>query len=279
MYNKITIDKSSIKPITKINQTQIILQRHCDYDRKTGELTKNSIENQYNLCENFMQDLVNISSTEELKNTYFLFVSSPTISYTGNFQRCVITTNIPFNMTKDIFTKFGIQTNHIMNLNNDSNYKNNIHMANDLEEPRMFNDNTGYLEFLKQQNDGINLDFWLDFEEDKYKEKRQEFGAEGPDEIVNRGIHFIKVLQRYSQYFHKKHENSRLIIWCGTHYDLLSPLAKQTILNYNKEDAVFVDYCGGISLLIDENNTISANLNGENFPIYFQDNVQHHRHF
>lgn len=277
MNNRVTINSRSVVPLVGLNQTQIILQRHCNYDRNSGGLVAESEQIQSQISDSFLTSLVQNLTAEELNNTYFLFVASPTMSK-GNFNRCIETTNIPFFQVRSVFNDLNISESHIMNLNADSHYD-GIHKSKDLAEPMMFTDNSGYLEFLKQQNEGINLNFWIDFEEDKYKEKRQELGAEGPDEIVGRGIHFIGVLQRYSQLFHKKHENSRLIIWCGTHYDLLSPLAKQTILGYDKEDAVAVDYCGGISLLIDENNEIVANLNGEYVPICFPDSVQRRRHF
>lgn len=33
---------------------------------------------------------------------------------------------------------------------------------------------------------------------------REELNAEGPDEIVDRGVKYINLLQKYAEYFHKK---------------------------------------------------------------------------
>ena len=103
----------------------------------------------------------------------------------------------------------------------------------------MFTDKKGYFEFLREKNQGINSQFWIDFEEDIYKVEREKLNAEGPDEIVSRGVHYINVLQEFSNYFHIKKPNSKLIVWCGTHYDFISPFAKQTIFGYEKSTLYF----------------------------------------
>ena len=75
-----------------------------------------------------------------------------------------------------------------------------------------------------------------------------------------------------------KKPNSKLIVWCCTHYDLISPLAKQTIFGLDKNESVNVDYCGGISLKIDKSNNVIANVNNSYYPVYFEDMKQLHRH-
>lgn len=275
---RLTIDSSSIIPLVDNNQTQIIFQRHCNYDRSNGGLIPESIDYQINVINSFINVIKNYSSVYDIQNTYFLFTSSGTIS-NGDFKRCVDTTNIAMNLIKKFLKENNIPLNHIMNLNENSNYNYNIHESRHLTEPKMFTDSTGYLEFLKEKHGGINKDFWIDFEEDLSKEKREQFNSEGPDQIVHRGVRYINVLQRYANYFHAKHPNSRLIIWSGTHYDLISPLVKQRILNYEKSDVVNVDYCGGISLVINESNDIIANINGITYPFDSQYSKQHHRHF
>ena len=68
---------------------------------------------------------------------------------------------------------------------------------------------------------------------------------------MEKTIRFITLLQRYSEYFHKKNPNSKLIIWNGTHYDILSLLIKQRIFFLLKEEYLEVNDCEGISLKID----------------------------
>lgn len=125
----------------------------------------------------------------------------------------------------------------------------------------------------------MNLDFWIDFEEDLSKQKREQFGSEGPDEIVQRGIHYINILERYAEFFHMKYPNSKLIIWNGTHYDLISPLVKQRVLNWEKSDYVGVENCGGISLIVDESSNIMANVNGTLYPFDSQYKKPLQQHF
>lgn len=272
------VNSDSIKPMVSRNCSQIILQRHCSYDRVNGSLNFESIDFQNMLVSSFINDLKNSTNLDELKNTYFLFDSSNTTS-SGNFKRCVETTNIAMRLIKVFLEENRISSNHIINLNEESNYGNAVRENSHLTEPKMFTDSSGYLEYLKEKHNGINKDFWIDFEEDLSKEKRLELNSEGPNEIVDRAIKYISILQRYSKLFHAKFPNSRLIIWCGTHYDLISPLVKQKILGYDKSDIVNVDYCGGISLVIDEFGNLSVSLNGVSYPFDFQYNEQPPRHF
>lgn len=274
MKNKITINSEAIKPIVDFNETQIILQRHCSYDKTNGNLLETSKIYQKELVLQFLQILEN----QDLDNTYFLFIASNTVNSNSERKRCVDTTNIAMHLIQSFLESKGISKKCIINLDDNLNYDAQVKQTKNFSEPSMFLDRTGYLEFLKEQNDGLSEHFWIDFEEDRYKDVREKLNAEGPDEIVERGVYYIKVIQKFSRYFHMKKPNSKLIVWCGTHYDLISPLAKQTIFGYDKSDIINVDYCGGISFKIDELNNILANVNGHYFQVYFEDIKQPHRH-
>lgn len=272
------VTPAAIIPQAKLNETQIILQRHCNYDKEKGGLIPESVNIQKEVVNKFNEIMNSQSSNEELRNTYFLFVSSGTIS-TSNFKRAKETTNIAMNEVKKFFENNSISSNNILNLDLDANYNREVREDKHLTEPSMFTDSSGYLEYLKEKHGGINKDFWIDFEGDLSIEKRKKFNTEGPEEIVNRAVRYLNVLKRYSDYFHKKNPNSRLIIWNGTHYDILSPLVKQRILNYDKEDIVKVDNCGGLSVLIDEFNTITINMNGITYPFDLQYDPQLYLHY
>lgn len=270
----LNVDSTAITSLTKVNQTQLIFQRHCNYDRANDTLMEDSTHHQEEVVKSFIDSL----PLDNLNKTYILFTASNTTSNI-NFKRCIETTNIAMELIKEFFKKNNIPVNHIINLDENANYKNSIHESKSLTEPQMFTDNTGYLEFLKTKHNGINKDFWIDFEEDLSKDKREMLNAEGPDQIVDRTMHYIAALQKYSSLFHLKHPNSKLIIWNGTHYDLISPLVKQKILNWEKSAIVSVEYCGGLSFILDEFNQIVANVNGITYPFDFQYNQQPHRHF
>ncbi len=270
----LTIDSSSIAPLISQNQTQLIFQRHCNYDRMNGGLHEDSIDVQKAVVNAFLANL----PLDSLNETYFLFTASNTVS-NPNFKRCVETTKIAMDMTKSFLQDKHLPASHIINLNASSNYKQSIHESSKLTEPKMLTDNTGYAEFLQEKHNGMNIDFWIDFEEDLSKEKREELNAEGPDQIVDRSLRYIFALQRYASLFHLQYPHSRLIIWNGTHYDLISPLVKQRILNWPKSSIVNVDYCGGISLILEDYNEIIASVNGHTYPFDSQYKEQLHPHF
>lgn len=272
--SNLTVNLQSIIPMVSEGETQLVFQRHCNYDRNNGNLVLESVNFQKSIILSFINGL----DVEDLQNTYFLFTCSNTISG-SDFKRCVETTNIVMDLIKQFLDQNNISSSHIINLNENSNYNNRVRESRELTEPQMFTDSTGYFEYLKEKHNGINKEFWIDFEEDLSKEKREQLKSEGPDQIVERAVHYINVLQRYSNYFHSKYKKCKLIIWCGTHYDLISPLVKQRILHFEKSDMVKVDYCGGISLVINDSNEIIANVNGVNYPFDFQENKQLHRHF
>lgn len=274
MKDKITINSDAIKPISNLFDTQIILQRHCSYDRANGNLLEDSKAYQEKLVGEFIDGL----EGQDLDNIFFLFVASNTINSNSDQKRCVDTTNIAMNLIQSFLESKGIKRSHIINLDDALNYNEQVKQTSKFSEPSMFVDGTGYLEFLKRQNDGMNRQFWIDFEEDKYKNERESMNAEGPDEIVARGVHYLDVIQRFANQFHEKRPNSKLIVWCGTHYDLISPLAKQTIFGYEKSDVINVDYCGGISFGIDKSNNVVANVNGHYYPFDPRDIKQLHRH-
>ena len=274
MKDKIIINSTAITPIPDIFETQIILQRHCNYDKLNGNLLESSIKEQEKIVLKFLKNL----EEYDLENVYFLFTASNTINVNTENRRCVDTINIVMYLVQSFFKLKGVSKCHVINLDEKLNYDMKVKQTDKFAEPSMFTDGKGYIEFLKGKNKGINQQFWIDFEEDRYKYEREELNSEGPDEIVSRGVNYINVIQRFSSYFHIKKPNSKLIVWCGTHYDLISPFAKQTIFGYDKSDIINVDYCGGISLEIDKSNNIVANVNGHFFPVCFEDIKQHRRH-
>lgn len=213
MKDKITINSEAIKPIIDFNETQIILQRHCSYNKENGDLLDISKIYQENLVLQFLKDLEN----QNLDNTYFLFIASNTANSNNTHKRCVDTINIAMHLIQSFLESKEISKNYIINLDENLNYDDQVKQIKNFSEPSMFVDNTGYLEFLAEKNDRSEKQFGVNFEEDIYKDVREKLNAEGPDEIVTRGVQYINVIQRFSRYFHIKKPNSKLIVWCGTH--------------------------------------------------------------
>ena len=230
----LTITTLAITPQINNNQTQIIFQRHCNYDRNLRKLLPESKKIQKELVKAYISNL----DRKDLENTYFLFTSSA--EQNKDFNRCLDTTNIAMEIIKKLYQKKNLSLDHVINLDQTSTYKTKIHKSKDLEE---------------------------------------KLSDEGKEQIADRAIHYINVLQRYAQYFHIKHPNSKLIIWNGTHYNFISALVKQRILNLENQDIINVKNCGGISLIIDESGEITANINDNIFPINLQYNKPHQKQY
>lgn len=272
------VTNEAITPAVKESDTQFIIQRHCDYERLNGGLKKDSVYDEIKLVSSFMQQLTDELSQDELQNTYFLLIASDTESNNG-FKRGLATMEVVRETIKLFCRKAGIPSIKIINEMNETNYGGKIKESRHLEEPRIFTDNKGFYEYLVAKHGGVNRNFWIDYEGDHEKAQRESLGSEGPDEIVDRGLAFLNYLKRYSELFHNEFPNSKLIIWCGSHYDLISPLAKREILKVGKDEQVSVDYCGGLSFTIDCENKVIVNLNGTNFLFESLENKPPRQHF
>lgn len=85
---RLIINSSSITPSLNNNQTEIIFQRHCDYDREEGALKPESVDYQKQVILSFISNLDEKFDLENLKNTYFLFTSSNAI-FKEKLKRCL----------------------------------------------------------------------------------------------------------------------------------------------------------------------------------------------
>lgn len=269
---KITSD--NFLPDFNIGETQIVFQRHANYDRNTGNMldTDNTTLVDYN----YFKTLLSSLSDEEKENLYVLFVASNTKNDVNGLERAVVSTDIAKQVVSSFFNNYGLSKDHIIN---NTNFKGNIRIDSNLIEPKMFIDNTGYLDFLKKKYNGLNIDFWTAFEEDLDREYRLQIFGEGPDEIVDRAFNYLTIVKRYSDYFHSIKPNSRLIVWSGTHYDLISPLIKQMILKLDKDAYVAVDYNGGIAITITEDGKFLTSIDGVYYDLGDLVSMQLHRHF
>jgi hypothetical protein len=135
-----------------------------------------------------------------------------------------------------------------------------------LSEPNVFNDSPEFIEWLKQQTDGeIGLQFFIAYEEDQFKERRQAMGAEGPDEIADRTAYAIHLMADFAKQYHADHTDRRLLIWAGTHYDTISPLVKRDVLGAPKEQPLGVDYGAGITIKVDRQGRGSTSVSKKDY--------------
>ena len=269
-YNEMRVNKTSLRPMLDEAETQIIMQRHCNYDKNSGLLKDSSISEQQEVIAEFVEEIK--KEYGDNPKIFFLFSASNTIG-AGEVKRCVETTDIAMKYVASVLGE-----DYVLNYREGSKYGNSVHEDRAIVEPKMFTDGKGYYEFLLNEYGEENIPFWTAFEEDKYKEKREELDAEGPDEIVDRADKYVNALQLYAEWFHAQYPGYKLIIWTGTHYDLISPLVKR-IRGWDKTDVVWVDYCGGISLNIDKEKNIVANVNDINYSFDLQYTQQPRRRF
>lgn len=254
-------------------ETQIIFQRHANYDKEKGILL--DTEKTISVDGLYFKTLLSNLTEEEKHNLYILFTASNTIDK-NNLMRAYDTTEIARTIAENEFTNNGIPKLNIINNSFPiSSTKKDINLV----EPNMFIDDTGYFQYLKNKYGGVNRDFWIAFEEDIEKKYRLSVLGEGPDEIVDRALSYLNFMKRYSDFFHNKNTNSRLIIWSGTHYDLISPLIKQLVLKIDKKEEVSVDYNAGIVINIDKYGRFLTVIDGLYYDLGDLDNLWHQRHF
>ena len=53
----VVVDSTSIRPLINENESQIIFQRHCNYDRTNGGLIPESVEYQCSIVTSFINEL------------------------------------------------------------------------------------------------------------------------------------------------------------------------------------------------------------------------------
>ena len=274
--DKHIIEYDDIIPIVNQDETSIVFQRHANYDKQQGILL--DPDKTIEVATSYFTNMLSGLSEAEKNNTFVLFIASNT-STTNGLLRSFETTEITRKVAQVIFAENGIPETNIININPQANLNQATKKTSILAEPKMFTDNTGYLNYLTQKYGGINKDFWIAFESDIESEYRLAIGAEGPDEIVSRGLNYLEAIKRYATYFHNKKPNSRLIVWSGTHYDLISPFVKQVILGLDKEEEVKVKNNAGICIMIDAKGRLITNISGVTIDLGELNNLPQHRHF
>ena len=270
---KYSIEKEDIKvPSLAEGESAVVFQRHGIYNRdkaseSSGSITDEDAEGLSLRDQAFFEEL--LSGEENPEDVMVLFVSSDT-KY-GNGYRSMETAQIAEDAAVEVFQKAGLDPNaQIINLN--SSFKTNafdkkmqnIRPDAKIHEPE-FLDNEGYVQFLKDKySDGEKLTpkAWAMHEMDADSDVREAFGAEGVHDIVDRTKKSLAVMERYARVFHANNPGKKLIIWAASHYDTLSPLAKDAT-GSDFGDYVPVDYGAGITIELKKDQVPTFELAGE----------------
>lgn len=267
------IEKEDIKvPNLLKGESAIVFQRHGKYERdktnpNTGSITEDAVDDLSASGKAFFNQLLSGEQTPE--DVMVFFVSSDT-KY-GNGYRSMETAQIAEDAAIEAFRAVGLDpSKQILNLNPDfktnafSQTGQDIRPDAKIHEPE-FLDNKGYVQFLKDKySDGevLTPKTWAMHEMDADKDVREEYGAEGVHDIVDRTKKSLAIMERYARIFHANNPGKKLIIWAASHYDTLSPLVKDAT-GTDFGDYLPVDYGAGITIELKNAETPSFEVAGE----------------
>lgn len=251
------IEKEDIMvPTLETGSSAIIFQRHERYDRDTqsdtaGSLLPEDAERAFERYSHFFDDL--LAQDTNHSETVILFMSSDT-QYASNGYRSMETAQLAEDAAISVMKRRGIDpTRRIINLNEAFRVDGfeltgqSIRPDKNIREPQIF-DNLDYVNFLKSKygnEDGLTPQAWGAHEMDAEKEKREELGAEGVYDILDRTKRSLAVMERYARVFHANNPNKKLLIWASSHYDTISPLVKDAT-DTSFEEFLPVDYGAGV---------------------------------
>lgn len=272
------IEKEDVKvPSLEDGTSAIIFQRHERYDRDTksetaGSLFPDDAQKAFDRDSLFFHDL--IAQDTEGSETMVLFISSDT-QYADKGYRSLETAQIAENAAITAMEAAGVDpTKRIINLNSAFNTDGfeptgqSIRPDKNIREPQIF-DNLDYVDFLKEKygdKDGLTPKAWGAHEMDAEKEKREELGAEGVYDILDRTKKSIAIMERYARVFHANNPNKKLLIWVASHYDTISPLVKDAT-GTRFDEYVPVDYGAGVVIELSKDSEPTLNAQGQRIKL------------
>jgi hypothetical protein len=265
------IEKADIRvPELAPGGSAIILQRHEAYQRNRGAENSGSILPEAaevtlkNDKEFFKQLLEQESDGAE---TMILFVSSDT-QYAGAGRRSLETAQLALDAASEVMADAGIDpASRIVNLS--PAFKTNRFEPTDqdirpipqLREPQIFDGDPRYIEYLREKygaadnsGGGLSIAAFTAHEADLEAAMREEYGAEGVHDIIDRTKKSVELFTKYAHWFHHHNPNKRLIIWAATHYDTISPLVKDAT-GTPLTEFIGVDYGGGVTIEVPPEST------------------------
>lgn len=259
------IEKEDIvAPPLEAGQTAIVLQRHERYDRDrnadtAGSLDESAAEAAYLRDLKFFEQVLDDDNSDA--ETMILFISSDT-QYAGKGHRSMETAQLAQDAAIETLESRGIDAKErIINLNDRFSTKKfnktdqAIRPDKKIHEPEIF-DVPEYVDFLRDKygkedgpGNGISQEAWAVHEMDGEREKREELGAEGVHDVVDRTKQSLAIVERYAKMFHALNPNKKLVVWMASHYDTISPLMKDAT-DTGFDEYVPVDYGAGVVITL-----------------------------
>ncbi|MBI2592580.1 MAG: histidine phosphatase family protein [Candidatus Colwellbacteria bacterium] len=257
-------------------ETLIVLQRHGRYDnrrpadpdnlteeeRAYGHLTAEGIEEARKRADERIAAILE----EHPETKDFLILNSPTFWLDDERlgQRARETAEIIAGEISKKLKELGLPEGQL--LNNSGRFKGNVSRPDvKLGEGLMFQV-PEFAKFLRGQFGGKQPPaFWQAFNRDTYREKREELGAEGPDQIATRVNEGVNVAARFAEFYHRQHPGRKLAVWMVTHGDGLDPFV-QRVVGAPEED-FSAGYNEGIGIAVDSSGVTETTIKGKEYKL------------
>ena len=268
-----SVEKDDIRvPKIKAGDSAIVLQRHEKYIRdksseQAGSICEEVIADARSRACSFFRDLL---SDDDAGETMVLFVASDT-KY-GNGYRAMETAQIAQEAAVGVMQELKINpSDRIINFN--PQFSTNSFDESSLAvrpnkkvvEPKIFDQSPEYIDHLLAKY-GDFQKAMAAHEQDAEQETRQEFGAEGVDDVIDRVKSSLSNLKRYAEVFHTYNADKRLLVWVATHYDTISPLVKDSC-GMDPSDYLPVDYGGGIVIELSKDHEPRLKVQEQDIPL------------
>lgn len=281
-------------------EVNVILQRHGDYVRGNGEdrgsITPESGEDLRRQAEEYVRSLIESVPEEERRGVKFLFVASDT-QYKDAGRRSYETGQIAEAATYDVLESMELDpSRQIVNLDPQVRLETVEGEAGGprpmarLREPEFLDSpDRRYFDLLKEEHGMPGPAFFDAFESDQHAAKREEFGAEGPDDIARRVDRTVRQLARVGHRMVNPvgddgellPPTDRMVVWATTHYDAISPYAKEQTgvlghldaANQQRGDKTTKDYYlgvelgAGVSIKVDKDLHATSVIGGQEYEI------------
>jgi hypothetical protein len=273
------VEKITRQDISKnmpgVGETGIIMQRHEKYIRDTehersGSLETEDAQKALDQTVEILGDMLAPLSEEDRRNVTILVIASNTNYGKAKGMRSFETATEVANGVQTILGKYGLDEKQLLNSGTAVSQKNEGVLPSKnkgIQEPRMFEESPEFVAYLREKYEGQTQKFWQAFEEDWEKETRERMGAEGPPELLQRYSKFIEILNNFSAHYHKKNPGKRLLIWTVSHYDTISPYAKNKVFESDPNEHLPVNYGAGFTVRINKEGEMMSDIGGQEYKI------------
>jgi hypothetical protein len=251
------------------------VQRHGFFERDknseiAGHLTEEARLEEAEFSRRFIEEQISLVPVGERDKVDFLFLASDT-SYANKGKRSMETADIALDQAKSILNKLGLSESQILNFSERIKGEAGSRPMSDLRAPMIFDDSPDFVQYLSElyptDGGGKGKAFWDAYYQDRERIKREEVGAEGPDDLADRLNNALQVVKRFSHAYHLNNPERRLIVWMGTHYDTIMPFVRRDLYGLDNEKVLAVDYGAGITIKVDQQGNMDTDIAGKRYNI------------